>query len=46
MHNKSILGAIKVEEISNPEIQAKQTLKNVLEVEVKLYQIKIHTYGE
>ena len=24
----------------------KQTLKNVLEVEVKLYKIKIHTYGE
>lgn len=46
MHNKSILGAIKVEEINNPKIQAKQTLKNVLEVEVKLYQIKIHTYGE
>lgn len=35
-----------MEEINNPKIQAKQTLKNVLEVEVKLYQIKIHTYGE
>ena len=35
-----------MEEINNPKMQAKQTLKNVLEVEVKVYKIKIHTYGE
>ena len=46
MHHKSILGVIKVAEINNLKIQAKQTLKNVLELEVKFYQIKIHTYGE